>query len=514
MLTNFLFTKDETNEAVGKFWKSLKNAKIDNNFLRLPNDVYFLGDEKQGNVLYIRKCYDHLANIVFNEEIFRCRISGNPGIGKTFFGFYLFYLLSQKNKTIVYYNFSQTPILFNEQHTFRSSNLDVYFEEYLRNRDVWYIVDGLQPRQVKAKTILLCSPQKRHYNEFDKFVGTTIRYMPVWSWDEVNECKSGMFSHLDDNKIEDLFSIWGGIPRFVLEKALDFSQQRRLEDAIDRSDERLFQFVGELDHDQDTSHKLIHIHTNLPREEGEENEKGENAPYIQKFIRFASEWVAEKVMGKLENNCSQRLRNFVVASYSENEYSTLRGNIFEQIAHKIIQKGGIFNIRPLESDSASSTIEIPERIKLVFNDINKIEEGRYCKPRQRNFTSIDAVVAPDTLFQMTVSKNHPINMNGLKKLAEKLGGTSGTNHIYFYFVLPKNLYDNFQAQHFTTGKTVAKKIPNWITNRVKQYALEIDLSYHMRSIIRNSYAGVSLHDHKNSEFISWTADIVTKHKNE
>ena len=51
------------------------------------------------------------------------------------------------------------------------------------------------------------------------------------------------------------------------------------------------------------------------------------------------------------------------------------------------------------------------------------------------------------------------------------------HHIYFYFVLPKDLYDNYQAQHFhTAGKTVAKKIPHWITNRVKQYALEIDLS--------------------------------------
>jgi len=167
----------------------------------------------------------------------------------------------------------------------------------------------------------------------------------------------------------------------------------------------------------------------------------------------------------------------VTASSLENEYSTLRGVIFKQIAYQILQKGGSFNIHPLESDFTSSTIVIPERIKLVFNDINKIEEGKYCQPIQKNFTSIDAVVAPNTLFQMTVSKSHPINMSGLKKLVEKLGGKSGTNHIYFYFVLPKDLYDNYQAQHFhTTGKTVAKQIPCWITNHIKQYALKIDLS--------------------------------------
>ncbi|CAH1767267.1 7378_t:CDS:2 [Entrophospora sp. SA101] len=467
---------DETEKDPGKFWKSLENAKIDNNFLRLSEGVYFLGDKEQGAILYIRKCYDHLSNIVFNEKIHRCRITGNPGIGKTVFGFYLLYLLSKQNKAIVYHKACQYPILFNKQHTFRSDNISD-FKGYLDNTDVWYIVDGQPPLQVHAKTILFCSPQKQHYKEFDKMVGTTIRLMPVWSWNEVNECRIGMFNHLEEAKVEDLYSRWGGIPRFILEKALDSSQQNHLEDAISKSNGRLFEFVGEIDHADDVSHRIIHIHTNLPDEDGGENEESEEAPYIQKFIRFASEWVAEKVMDKLERNYSQQLRNFVIASSSENEYSTLRGVIFEQIAHRILQKGGTFNIRPLESDITSSTIEIPERIKLVFNDINKIEEGKYCQPIQKNFTSVDAVVAPDTLFQMTASKIHPINMNGMKKLVEKLGGKSGTNHIYFYFVLPKDLFDNYQAQHFhTTGKTVAKKIPRWITNRVKQYALEIDLS--------------------------------------
>jgi len=75
-------------------------------------------------------------------------------------------------------------ILFNKQHTFRSK--DIFdLVEYLDDPRVWYIVDGQPPLQVYAKTILLCSPQKQHYKEFDKMVGTTIRFMPVWSWNEV-----------------------------------------------------------------------------------------------------------------------------------------------------------------------------------------------------------------------------------------------------------------------------------------------------------------------------------------
>nr|CAG8513495.1 6071_t:CDS:2 [Entrophospora candida] len=150
---------------------------------------------------------------------------------------------------------------------------------------------------------------------------------------------------------------------------------------------------------------IIGLINKIKGEEQGENEENEEAPYIQKFIQFASEWVAEKVMDKLKRNYSQQLRNFVIASSSENEYSTLWGVIFEQITHRILQKGGTFNIRPLESNVTSSTIEIPEQIKLVFNDINKIEEGKYCQLIQKNFTSVDAVVAPDTLFQMTISKS-------------------------------------------------------------------------------------------------------------
>ncbi|CAG8454146.1 20771_t:CDS:2 [Dentiscutata erythropus] len=410
---------DETEKDLGKFWSSLENAKIDNNFLQLPEGAYFLGDEDQVTILYIRKCYIHLADIVFNEEIRRCRITGNPGIGKTFFGFYLLYLFSRQNKIIVYHKASQFPILFNKQHTFCSN--DIFdFKEYLDNANVWYIVDGQSPFEVRAKTILFCSPQKRHYKYFDKMVGTTIRFMPVWSWNEINECR--------------------------IEKALDSSHQNHLEDAISKSNTRLLEFVGEIDHADDISHRIIHIHTNLPGEEEEDRE----THYIKKFILFASEWVAEKVMDKLKRNYNQQLRNFVTASLSENEYSTLQGVIFEQIAHRILQKGGSFNTH---------------------------RGGKYCQPIQKNFSSVDAVVAPHTLFQMTVSRNHPINVNGMNKLVEKLGGKTGANHIYFYFVLPKDLYDNYQAQPFyTNGQTVAKRIPCWITNRVKQYALKIDLS--------------------------------------
>ena len=49
--------------------------------------------------------------------------------------------------------------------------------------------------------------------------------------------------------------------------------------------------------------------------------------------------------------------------------------------------------------------------------------------------------------------------------------------ISFYFVVPPQFYDKYRKQNFTTiNDAIAKKVPVWIKNRIKQYALKLDLS--------------------------------------
>ncbi|CAG8442764.1 1826_t:CDS:2 [Diversispora eburnea] len=86
---------------------------------------------------------------------------------------------------------------------------------------------------------------------------------------------------------------------------------------------------------------------------------------------FASEYVAEKVTDKFIENYKTRLRHIVTESSSING---LKGRVNEGIIHRILQKGGRFNVRCLDSD-ISSIIKLPERTKkLMFNDINEIKE--------------------------------------------------------------------------------------------------------------------------------------------
>ncbi|CAG8489637.1 368_t:CDS:2 [Acaulospora colombiana] len=224
-----------------RFWNSLKDGKVkkhnNDQFLELPMDVYYLlGKDEQGSnisTLFIRECYYHLSDIIFeNENIHRWRITGNPGIGKTFFGYYLLYLLSQQCKTVVYHKLDMPPILFSEEGVFRQIKDNIHaFSDYLEHEETWYIVDGRKPMEYLAKTILVCSPQKRHYKNFDKR-GTTIRYMPVWSWEEIDACRIRLFSHLSQREVRKLYNKWGGIPRFTLFCALNDSQQDLLQMAI------------------------------------------------------------------------------------------------------------------------------------------------------------------------------------------------------------------------------------------------------------------------------------------
>ena len=72
----------------------------------------------------------------------------------------------------------------------------------------------------------------------------------------------------------------------------------------------------------------------------------------------------------------------------------------------------------------------------------------YYQPEIKNFPSIDALVAPNVLLQMTTSLTHPIKMVGLDLLHEKL---AKNEEIEFYFVVPAQLFDHYQKQSFISN---------------------------------------------------------------
>ena len=121
------------------------------------------------------------------------------------------------------------------------------FKDFLGQKDVWYIVDTREPMEYRAKTILICSPQKIYYKMFDT-LGIDVRFMPVWSPAEIDICRNNIdiFKHLTAEEVQDLYYKWGGVPRFVLLHAHNCTMQMQLDIAINEVEKNIMHFVGKV----------------------------------------------------------------------------------------------------------------------------------------------------------------------------------------------------------------------------------------------------------------------------
>ncbi|KAH9094730.1 hypothetical protein LEN26_018134 [Aphanomyces euteiches] len=95
--------------ALVAFWQAFQNDKTDlkaGALVELPQGTFLLGDSRLGSRLYIRHCYPALWKLcqerISDKETPHLVILGNPGIGKTFFGFVILLLLAREGATVVY----------------------------------------------------------------------------------------------------------------------------------------------------------------------------------------------------------------------------------------------------------------------------------------------------------------------------------------------------------------------------------------------------------------------------
>ncbi|GBC25389.2 hypothetical protein GLOIN_2v1886436 [Rhizophagus irregularis DAOM 181602=DAOM 197198] len=366
----------------------------------LAYDTNFFGLDNQPSRLFIRNCYKDLLDIVSKPEIRNLRISGNPGVGKTFFGYYLLYDLLTKDKTIVYelHTMKGSVILFKEGKGFYLSEAIDHkiIRNYLYKKDTWYIVDGKKPYNASvAKTILISSPMKSHYHDFDKSEGdsVTILIMPVWTWKEINYCRQNLFENLDEKLVSELYVKWGGIPRYILKEALNSSIQRKLTQA-DNNDLK------------DEENTVDEDEINYIAEEY----------YTETIIKYASDYVGEIIYERLKDSIIRRLQAEVEACIAREKSinNAYFGCYFEQIVHRIFRKGGPFRVRSLEPDSndnlLTETLNKQDEI-LKFSNVESIENDKYYQPEKKlcgNYQKQNFVTSKDDVSRRLPRwiKNH------------------------------------------------------------------------------------------------------------
>ena len=286
----------------------------------------------------------------------------------------------------------------------------------------------------EAITIMFSSPKRDNYKDLLKLHFSTMRYMPVWSYDEIEQCRSLLFdTTVKSDEAQQLFMRWGGVPRYVLEKAHDSATQKSLEGALSLANfTALKDAAGSLDLADTNSHKLMRINV--------------NDNYDQLDTTFASDFIADRVISGAATARLEEIKAFVAGSQDFGVLGALRGHLFEAFAHDAILRGGDFEVRSMGISTAeTSTVTFDKSRKNWFrasDELKNFGDLDYCRPLSKNFGVVDAIRMPCSLLQMTVSTTHGINE---RLLGSVLNSLAEASEYVLYFVVPDIVFDDFNV---------------------------------------------------------------------
>ena len=151
------------------------------------------------------------------------------------------------------------------------------FHEELADASTWYFTDGVLPRWVGARTVMVCSPKWDVYKEWLKPEDIKLT-MPIWTWPEIKTLwqlyYKGECPELALERVRRNFDVWyGGCPRMILERpskrilpsgvglneVADPDAELAL-DAINGAnvEQVLAAIQGQYDSGSETSHRIVH----------------------------------------------------------------------------------------------------------------------------------------------------------------------------------------------------------------------------------------------------------------
>jgi hypothetical protein len=284
--------------------------------------------------------------------------------------------------------------------------------------------------------------------EIVKSKGTSELYMSIWDWSELEECRSLIYPSMAACDVRSRYERWGGLPRYVLEKTSD-DDQRALSRAIDKASMRLVREAAFGSSPNPRVSDLL-LHTVVAND------------FVTISIEWASVWVFEKVFEKMLLEERESLLSFVrVARGPElGELGALRGRLWEGLCHRALAQGGIFAVRrlyPIEGKDEGGVTIAPCEVTRFYQ---KLSEARafnasvYLRPHNMSQPGIDSIRQPGTLYQITSSTSHGINVKGLKEAMEVMQEPA---QVTLYFVVPEDEFDKFRVNGIKNLRAAIKK---------------------------------------------------------
>lgn len=345
---------------------------------------------------------------------------------------------------------------------------DVFYSAGYLSGDVnsWFLTDpvdnGRPFEGFGGITVVLVSPKWDRVKEFLKQPKSRQCYMPVWSLDELLECRLAVFPHVDGTDVKEAFGKVGGVARAVFDPIKNGVLQENMKNAVADVDvgylKNAVSLASKRVSTDFSGDKLFHI---VPI----------SGYYDFYNVTHASEYSKTLVVEAISSKGIDDLKALVLATYKFPKIGSalgggVAGRFFEILAHQMIGGKGIVGegagkrTFSMEILSNSSSEVLLGRKTLSFDFTHRKEfpgqsfpgmrdidiSGNYCVPVSQTFAAIDSFgvnSGGDTLyfFQMKHTgvekiKNGGTAVEGYWKTARKSSGASIKNCVFVY-VVPK-----------------------------------------------------------------------------
>lgn len=434
--------------------------------------------------MFVRSCWRDLADIV--EKMFLERrpfagmvLTGNPGIGKSWFLSYMMWRASKLGQIVVLESVQADVVwvLRPDGHTRRVQVQHRNDIPELQESSTLYLLDPAghrtprEPVMSDAFTLVAASPNRAHYQQFLKRVQHK-RFFPTWMLAELLAVRKFVEPSLEESELRRRFEVFGGISRAVFSRNI-LEMELQLDGAIATCHMVQIQdSLGCQDTAPQASHQLLQYDV----------DPDASPPFSSVTTRFASGYVERKFTQRVAQVEIRDVWSLVSATAGEPRVAAVRGSAFEALAMRLLRMGGQFRVRRL-SDSQEFKLHVPAlEEKSIGSTSDVAQHGTptsLLRPKNPNFPVVDAFASglrlagdsPPKLssvvgLQMTVSDRHPIVRASFNK---HLDGLSSSTLDLFY-VVPSEVFEQFGSQPYVDKNRRRVKPPN---PEAVQWALEL-----------------------------------------
>ncbi len=398
----------------------------------------------EGELYYVRESYpvyyEYIVTLLYSAKKNIITLSGTPGIGKSVFYLYFFqrYRKENPNATIVTACFTETRVLV-ECRVFKAGEIES--EKHPTIPEIpgaLYLYDG-PPDYPPPRMKMVCftSPNAGWFKAAQKQNYAIRLFFPVWTLQELKEANALLELGIDDDVIEQRYSLFGGSARTCL----------RTYAAGYRDD----CFTLDTTISNVTSYSII---SNILKKKAAPQIIGN---IIFRYIPvpgnlttlpilfdldFCSPLVAAKVDSEIQDKSYERRCEMMNSINGISESATFFGWLFEKYVVRMLKTPKSRQLTLLQPRPPAATLATAPVSEITLDFLENGFEGA----PKTNYESIDGWYRDPTsdklfLFQITKSANHPVKANGIIPHLKRpdMAAYASLDKVVLVFVVPDQM---------------------------------------------------------------------------